>query len=446
MPKFTIKEIMFQDPFSVYALFKDIPESAFLDSANQDTKLSRYSFIGLNPFSRFEFRSNSCILNDQIIDGDPFEVLQIELEKYSIEVSSRLPFVAGCIGFFSYDMGMKLQNVPHESSHDFSIPDCRFLFYDHLIIFDLKEQRSYLTSMGMTDHDSDEIERKIRKAFPIEVNQTNMVTPFFSNFDKKAYLQAVDRIQEYIRSGDTYIMNMTRQIWCTSIRDSFDIYAHLRTINGAPFAFYAFYPDFQIISSSPERFFNIENDIITTRPIKGTRPRGGTKKEDCRNKKELLCSEKDKSELLMVVDLERNDLNKVCAPNSVKVPELFTLETYPTVFHLVATVTGQLENGKTALRAMKACFPGGSITGTPKKRTMEIIEELETVPRGLYTGTFGYFDFRGNCDFNMIIRTIVKQDGKAFFGVGGGITIESDSISEWNETQDKAKALQQVLW
>ena len=205
------------------------------------------------------------------------------------------------------------------------------------------------------------------------------------------------------------------------------------------------FEDFQVISSSPERFLSVVDGKVHTRPIKGTRPRGKNPKEDKENKEALINSEKDKSELLMIVDLERNDLSKVCTPHSVKVTELFKIEEYATVFHLVSTVEGRLKDGASSIKCIKECFPGGSITGAPKIRAMEIIEELEGLKRNLYTGSIGYFDIRGNCDFNIVIRTIIKKDNRAYFGVGGGITWDSNPEDEWFETIDKAKALMKVL-
>ena len=205
------------------------------------------------------------------------------------------------------------------------------------------------------------------------------------------------------------------------------------------------FEDFQVISSSPERFLSVVDGKVHTRPIKGTRPRGKNPKEDKENKEALINSKKDKSELLMIVDLERNDLSKVCTPHSVKVTELFKIEEYATVFHLVSTVEGRLKDGASSIKCIKECFPGGSITGAPKIRAMEIIEELEGLKRNLYTGSIGYFDIRGNCDFNIVIRTIIKKDNRAYFGVGGGITWDSNPEDEWFETIDKAKALMKVL-
>lgn len=238
---------------------------------------------------------------------------------------------------------------------------------------------------------------------------------------------------------------MTRQIWCYNKEKSFSIYEKLRSINKAPFSVFMNFNDFQVISSSPERFLYVKDKKVHTRPIKGTRPRGKSFLEDMENRKALENSEKDKAELLMIVDLERNDLSKVCKPNSVKVTELFKIEEYATVFHLVSTIEGELEEGVSAVKCIRECFPGGSITGAPKIRAMEIIEELEGLRRNLYTGSIGYFDLRGNCDFNIVIRTIIKKDNKAYFGVGGGITYDSKEEDEWFETIDKGKALMRVL-
>lgn len=238
---------------------------------------------------------------------------------------------------------------------------------------------------------------------------------------------------------------MTRRIWCNNNEKPYEIYRKLRNTNKAPFSAYMNFKDFQIISSSPERFLSIIDGKVQTRPIKGTRPRGKDYQEDERNRNELMASEKDKSELLMIVDLERNDLSKVCKPKSVKVTELFKLEEYETVFHLVATIEGRLRENVSSVRCIRECFPGGSITGAPKIRAMEIIEELEKLKRNIYTGSIGYFDLRGNSDFNIVIRTIIKKGNKAYLGVGGGITWESIEEEEWLETIDKAKALMEVL-
>ncbi|MDU5107890.1 aminodeoxychorismate synthase component I, partial [Clostridium sp.] len=306
--------------------------------------------------------------------------------------------------------------------------------------------KQYITSLKGIDEEIDLIINKIKSTVHIEEYKVEETRKnFISNFNKSEYKTAITKMKNYIVSGDIYIANMTQRFYTDSAEDSFEIYKKLRSINKAPFSAYMNFNDFQIISSSPERFLEVNNRKVVTRPIKGTRPRGKNKEEDKKNSLELLNSEKDKAELLMVVDLERNDLSKVCKPHSVKVTELFKLETYATVFHLVSTVEGELKDEVSAIKCIKECFPGGSITGTPKIRAMEIIEELEALKRNIYTGSIGYFDFRGNADFNIAIRTIIKKDNKAYFGVGGGITYDSNEEDEYNETLDKAKALMRVL-
>lgn len=451
MIDFKIKELnTYYDPFYTYDLFKDSKDSIFLDSSKEDKLLSKYSFIGLNPYKKFISRGRKVTIdNEEYNDVDPFEKLDEITESYKISINSNIPFVSGAIGYFSYDIGRVLEVLPDESKEDFSIPDSIFIFFDNLIIFDLQNKKTYITSVGQLEESKNSIlsiEKCLKnyiEGLPVNLEKTN--NKFFSNFDKEDYKKAVASLKEYIRSGDVYIANMTRRIWCNNNEKPYEIYRKLRNTNKAPFSAYMNFEDFQIISSSPERFLSIIDGKVQTRPIKGTRPRGKDYEEDERNRNELMASEKDKSELLMIVDLERNDLSKVCKPKSVKVTELFKLEAYETVFHLVATIEGRLRENVSSVKCIRECFPGGSITGAPKIRAMEIIEELEKLKRNIYTGSIGYFDLRGNSDFNIVIRTIIKKGNKAYLGVGGGITWESIEEEEWLETIDKAKALMEVL-
>ena len=433
--------------FEVYNLFKDERDTILLDSSKEDKNLSKYSFIGINPFLKFEVNNEKGYINDNIVEGDPFNILENLILKYKNDIQDELPLLSGCMGYISYDAGRLLEELPNTSKEDFNAPDIRFIFYKNIIIFDLINDKKYITDLDGNIENIESILKKISNGEKIneEIVPETSENIFYSNFIKEDYKKAVTRLKEYIVSGDVYIANMTQRFWCYNGDDSFDIYKKLRSINKAPFSAYLNFEDFQIISSSPERFIQVFNNKAHTRPIKGTRPRGNNAEEDERNKLELINSEKDKAELLMVVDLERNDFSKVCKPHTVKVNENFKLEEYSTVFHLVSTVEGQLKEDFSSVRCIKECFPGGSITGTPKIRSMEIIEELEGVKRNIYTGSIGYFDFRGNCDFNIVIRTIVKKDNKAFFGVGGGITYDSIEEDEYNETLDKARALMRVL-
>lgn len=436
------------NPLEVYNVFKDETDTILLDSSKEDKTLSKFSFIGLNPFMTFEAKGNTCLIDDVEVIGEPFDVLEKLIEKYKIseEVYSHIPLISGAIGYISYDVCRILEELPNSSMEDFDISDIKFIFYNNIIIFDLYNNKQYITSLKGIDEEIDLIINKIKSTVHIEEYKVKETRKnFISNFNKSEYKTAITTMKNYIVSGDIYIANMTQRFYTDSTEDSFEIYKKLRSINKAPFSAYMNFNDFQIISSSPERFLEVNNRKVVTRPIKGTRPRGKNKEEDKKNSLELLNSEKDKAELLMVVDLERNDLSKVCKPHSVKVTELFKLETYATVFHLVSTVEGELKDEVSAIKCIKECFPGGSITGTPKIRAMEIIEELEALKRNIYTGSIGYFDFRGNADFNIAIRTIIKKDNKAYFGVGGGITYDSNEEDEYNETLDKAKALMRVL-
>ena len=448
MIDFKIKELdRYYDPFNTYRLLKGEVDTIFLDSSKEDQELSKYSFIGVNPICRFKSEGRVSFLDGKRIeDKDPFEVLDELINKYKVNISSDLPFVGGAIGYFSYDIGRILEDLPNNSESDYHIPNSIFIVYENIIIFDLENKKTYISALGTIKDSIKLVESKFTEYKEIdEVKVFKSKNKFYSNFNKEEYEEAITKLKNYIRSGDVYIANMTRRIWCDSTEDSFKIYEKLRSINKAPFSAYMNFEDFQVISSSPERFLSIKDGLVHTRPIKGTRPRGKNEEEDNKNRQALIDSEKDKSELLMIVDLERNDLSKVCKPFSVKVTELFKIEEYATVFHLVSDIQGQLQDGVSAVRCMKECFPGGSITGAPKIRAMEIIEELEGLKRNLYTGAIGYFDFRGNCDFNIVIRTIFKKDNKAYFGVGGGSTWDSDLEEEWFETIDKAKALMRVL-
>ena len=436
------------NPFEIYTLFKKNKNAVILDSSKEDKKLSRFSFIGLNQYLIFESYEERAYIDNVLIDGEPFKILESLLNKYKLNIKNdEIPFIAGCIGYMSYDTGRIIEELPNTALEDFKIPDMRFIFYKNIIIYDIEQKQYYITDL---DGDNERVEKiidiikngkKLDEVLVPEVSKNN----FYSNFEKEDYKKAVSKLKDYIISGDVYIANMTQRFWCYSNEESLDIYKKLRNINKAPFSAYLNYEDFQIISSSPERFIQMIDNKAHTRPIKGTRPRGVNKLEDEKNKLELINCEKDKAELLMVVDLERNDFSKVCKPHSVKVTELFKLEEYATVFHLVSTVEGELKENVSPVKFIKECFPGGSITGTPKIRAMEIIEELEGLKRNIYTGAIGYFDLRGNLDFNIAIRTIIKKDNKAYFGVGGGITFDSIEEDEYNETLDKAKALMRVL-
>ncbi|UOO37430.1 aminodeoxychorismate synthase component I [Oscillospiraceae bacterium CM] len=447
--KIVVKELMTSlDAFDIYSLYKDEKDIIFLDSSLKN-EYGRYSILGLNPFAVLKGRHRQCELNGKAFDGDVFDELSRLLRAYHIEHDTDLPIAGGCLGYFSYDLGLDLEEIKTTSQEDVVLPHFYFVFYDNLIVFDHAQSRTFVTACGrLRDaHDSiGAIETAVSAASPVVYHDRQQApAPFISSLTKPAYLAAIRRMIDYILAGDIYIANLTQRLYCETTRETYDIYRDLRKANPAPFAALMRLDGFDVISSSPERFLKIRDNCVETRPIKGTRPRGATPAEDEKNKAALAASEKDKAELLMIVDLERNDLSKVCQAHSVAVTELYKIEAYSTVFHLVSTITGRLKDGVDAVHGMQACFPGGSITGTPKIRAMEIIDELEGLKRALYTGCIGYFSFDGNADFNIVIRTILKKGSDAYLGVGGGITCDSDPEAEYQECLDKAKALLNVL-
>ena len=274
---------------------------------------------------------------------------------------------------------------------------------------------------------------------------THQTSSLSSTFSRTEYHSAVNKIKEYLHSGDTYQVNISHRFECEFTGDEWNLYKNLREDNPAPFGAYLKFPMVQILSSSPEQFLSLDGTFIETRPIKGTNPRGETQEIDAQMARDLFNSNKDRAENIMIVDLLRNDLGKVCTIGSVKVPSLFSLEAHPTVWHLVSTITGSLAPKNTVVDLIRATFPGGSITGTPKIRAMEIIEEIEPVRRQVYCGSIGYISFTGNMKTNIAIRTIVIKNGHIYLPVGGGIVADSDPETEYQETLDKAKGILRTL-
>lgn len=430
----------------LYTYFAGTDDSVFLDSSLVN-KLGRYSVIGAVPYLKLVKEDNNFYINGEKETTCSFETyLKTYLAEHKDKNNTELPIISGAIGYFSYEYGRKLMEVDSVKEDLVSIPDAVLVFYDFYIIEDRHEQRTYLIANGITREAAkllDEMETRIngKPVYMQKESDTEYPIEVQPNFAKDEYKQAVDRMIRYIIEGDIYITNMTQQLTVKSDKVPLDVFYDLRENNPSPFGGYFDYGDFQIVCASPERFLKMQKGHVNTRPIKGTRKRGETPEEDMLMRTELENSEKDKSELLMIVDLERNDLNRVCRPGSVKVTELFSVEEYATVFHLVSDIEGDLEESKNVMDLLEAAFPGGSITGAPKYRAMEIIDELENNKRNLYTGSIGYLTLDGGCDFNIVIRTALYKDGKYYLGVGGGITAESDLEFEYEETLQKAKAV-----
>ena len=439
---------------AVFRLAAKEPGCAFLDSSLVN-ELGRWSILGLRPYKTLVKEQDGSFTEDDVASPDTdFETRLGEFLRLNHdENETELPIVSGAIGYFSYDYGREHMGVPSTEQDVEPIPQARVVFYDLLLIEDCHEKRVWLSACGQTEGAEAllarfrrDIERGMEEGFPAlpDAHATKPIA-VRPNFEKEEYKTAVDRMIRYIIEGDIYIANMTQRLDVMSDREPLAVFEHLRTHNPSPFGGYLDCGDHQIICASPERFLRLRDGVVETRPIKGTRKRGETPEEDEALRRELEQSEKDKSELLMIVDLERNDLNRVCRPGSVEVTELFTVETYATVFHLVSNIRGELAQGSDVTDLLRAAFPGGSITGAPKYRAMEIIDELEHGKRGLYTGSIGYLTLDGECDLNIVIRTALHRDGRYHLGVGGGITSESDLEFEYEETLQKAKAVLEAL-
>jgi para-aminobenzoate synthetase component 1 len=454
-------------PVEVCEILKNEQYCFFLDSGMDGDRLGRYSFLGYDPFLIFRNQGerNEIIRGNSIelVKGNPFDVLKTLFSKYRLITPPDMPpFLGGAVGYFSYDLKHFVEKLPSQSKEDITIPLCFLAFYDTVIIFDHITDQAWISSTGLPEESehlkqlraknrANELYRKLstgKISVPSQQNSLIRKTPIKleSNFTRDEYLQTVMKVKDYIAAGDIYQANLSQRFSATVSTQPFELYKTLRRLNPAPFAAYLKCGETSIISSSPERFLRMSGKSVETRPIKGTRPRGKDSAEDELLKQELLTSPKDRAELIMIVDLERNDLGRVCEYGTVKVPELITLETYATVFHLVSTITGRLKEGKDHIDCIKATFPGGSITGAPKIRAMEIIDEMEPTRRSIYTGSIGYIGFNQQTDLNIVIRSILHCNGKVHFQVGGGIVADSDPASEYEETLHKGRALMEALY
>jgi len=461
----------------LFELVKDNPYSFFLDSGMDSQRLGRYSFLGSDPFLVMSSRGSEITLvrgrEHEVQHGNPFDAIGKLLDMYKLDhCPVPVPFLGGAVGYFGYDLCQFVERLPSTAIDDLKLPESYFAFYDAVMAFDHLEGRAYLVSTGFPELEEgqrlrrarmriDEMKDWLYAASPrqeaslprkkrlgeeeFQPIPKNMRVLLKSNFTPEEYIKAVDRVREYIAAGDVFQVNLSQRFEADLKIPPYELYKRLRMVNPAPFASYLNFQGVTVVSASPERFLKVQGALVETRPIKGTRPRGRDPVEDERLAQELTHSTKDRAENVMIVDLERNDLGRVCRYGTVKVAELAILETFPTIFHLTSTVVGRLRRGKSNIDLLKATFPGGSITGAPKVRAMEIIDELEPTKRSVYTGSIGYLSFNEDMDINIVIRTFLIKEGKAYFQVGGGIIYDSDSEAEYMETLDKAKALIRAL-
>ncbi len=482
-----------EEPIEIVARFLDLPFLLFLDSAtgtahSEVHPLGRYSFLSADPALVVRSRgSNIDVIRHggatTKSTGDPLLAVRDLLRPHASEAISGLPpFQGGAAGYIGYDYGALLERLPAPRHDDLAIPDVQLGLYDWVIAWDHRLGTAWIISTGIPETGSgrelrarerlEMVRERLRRPAPgrngsrppppperserrpppaptypvIGVENAERIG-LRSTFTHRGYLDAVARVREYIVAGDIFQANLSQRFQAPLTQAPFDLYGKLRRRNPAPFAAYLDFGEVVVLSASPERFLLLEENgrKVETRPIKGTRPRGLGPMHDAALGRALAESDKDRAENVMIVDLLRNDLSRVCRPGTVRVPELFALEQHPTVHHLVSTVVGELEPGADAVGLLRAAFPGGSITGAPKVRAMEIIAELEPTRRGVYCGSVGYVSTSGAMDTSIVIRTYVALEGQVYFQAGGGIVADSDPELEYRETLDKARALIETL-
>lgn len=438
----------FEDSATLFAQFAGEKWAVFLDSGHPRSKQGRFDIISANPICTLVTQGNVTTItneNEVIVSNEnPFDLLKSELTHYGKHCdfnALNLPFVGGALGYFSYDLARRLEKLPELAQDSENIPEMAVGIYDWAIIVDHTQKQSVLLCFD---------EKKQREILEfLNSPQTENEKPFSLNseinadFSQETYQQAFEKIKHYLKEGDCYQVNLTQRFSASCKGNTWEVYKTLREINAAPFSAYLNFPDVKILSSSPERFLKLTGLHVETKPIKGTRPRKADEIENAAQIHDLINNPKDRAENVMIVDLLRNDISKVC--EKVCVPKLFEIESYSTVHHLVSTVTGELKSNQHALDLLQHCFPGGSITGAPKIRAMEIIEELEPKRRGVYCGAIGYIGFDGNMDTNIAIRTLIQSHDTIRFWAGGGIVNDSVVEAEYQESFDKAAAMFEVL-
>jgi para-aminobenzoate synthetase component I len=454
------------DPWEVCLRLSSLPHLLFLDSAGDHPGLGRYSYVTADPFDWLRAPNQGST--------DPFAVLQERLSRWRTQPVAELPpFQGGAAGLFGYDLCHHIERLPRPRRDEFQAPDMAVGFYDWVVAFDHSQGRAWIVSTGLPETDPTKrrnraverlvsAKRLLKEGGAVRLPSSraeashNVLDPgrlyplsglkgVYSNFDRPGYLAAVRRAVEYVHAGDCFQVNLSQRLLHVADLHPLELYRRLRERNPAPFAGYFDLGDFVIASASPERFLRVEDGEVETRPIKGTRPRGATPQEDRRRIDDLLHSAKDRAENVMIVDLMRNDLGRVCAYGSVRVPAVCRLETYEHVHHLVSEVRGRLRPGLGPVDLLRAAFPGGSVTGAPKVRAMEIIAELEPTARGPYCGSLGYIGFDGSMDMNILIRTFTVGRGWMQFPVGGGVVADSVPEEEYAETLHKAEGLLRAL-
>ena len=455
------------DSAQYFARIAHLPWAMFLDSGQlpdpvtgkAGSQYGHYDILVAKPFITFTSNGQQTEVvskgNKHVSLEDPFKLVNDALTSLRAEQSA-WPFTGGAVGYFGYDLARRLEKLESTAADDGLMPQMQIGIYDWALIVDHRAKTAHLVSNGF-DHQTHADWQSLCALFDgvaelgtEQQSSFEITSAVRSNMDEAAYTKAFNAIKTYIHEGDCYQVNLAQRFSATARGDAWPFYQKLRTISPAPFMAYMNLGYMQVVSGSPERFLQVVDGYVETRPIKGTRPRAADAEQDALYAKDLLDSLKDRAENLMIVDLLRNDISKNCKTGSVKADQLFQLQSFANVHHLVSIVRGELMADKSAIDLLRGCFPGGSITGAPKLRAMQIIEELEPHRRGLYCGAIGYIGFDGNMDTNIAIRTAVyteKQagEGEISFYAGGGIVADSDVEKEYVETWDKASSMLKVV-
>jgi len=460
-----------ETPVSVFLKLKDTGPAFLLESVERGEQVGRYSFIGTNPFLVFQSRDGQITVKTDSTETtpdaggtDPLSMLSRLLLQHRAEPATGLPgFFGGAVGYMSYDMVRFIENLPSPPADELGLPDSAFMFADTLVIFDHVVNKMKVVACAIVKDDPAAAYREAVSKIESTVTSLNhplragqlpsyavngtSLSPVkaTSNFTQSEFEAAVKATKEYILAGDAFQIVLSQRLQRQTLAKPFSIYRALRRLNPSPYMFYLDFNDFQLIGSSPEMLVKLDGHRAETRPIAGTRPRGNDESQDEALKAELLSDAKERAEHVMLVDLGRNDLGRVCDFKSVTVPVLMSVEKYSHVMHMVSSVTGDLKDGEDAFSLLRACFPAGTVSGAPKVRAMEIINELEPIRRGPYAGAVGYFSFTGNMDTCITIRTIIYKDGRTYLQAGAGIVADSDPAREYRETLSKLEALQKAV-
>ncbi len=445
-------------PTDVYAALRQRSRYSFLlESAIVGEKIARYSFLGCSPVKLIKLKHATLSINgkESKVEGNPMNFFRDAIKRYNVAKDGRLPkFFGGLLGYFSYDIVRYFEDIGRGTPDHLGHCDAEFMLVKDLIVFDhWKDEVMLISNMMIEDKDDiekgaedaekqlDELENTLKNAVPLDIEFCEKKLDVRSNFEKEEFEEAVRKAKEYIYAGDIFQVVLSQRFVLEVEHDPFDVYLMLKEINPSPYMYFLEFDRLKIAGSSPEILVRTDGDRVIVRPIAGTRPRGKDAVEDEALAREMANDPKERAEHVMLVDLGRNDVGKVSKFGSVVVDEFMGLERYSHVQHLVSNVVGTLEDGMDSFDAFEASFPAGTVSGAPKVRAMQIIEELEPTRRGIYAGAIGYFSFDSDMDFAITIRTIVFQDGRAYVQAGAGIVADSDPEKEYYETVNKGKGM-----